>query len=192
MDLAPWRSPLARALHRNRSSPEARYFQLATMRPDGRPANRTVVFRGFWGATNSLQTVTDARSDKAEQLRHNSWAEVCWYFAKTREQFRLTGQLQLIAANEPDETLVAFRRQLWENLSDKARSQFAWPHPGQARQPDAPFVSEISATAEPLSTFCALLLHPTYVDHLELRGDPQNRTCYEKGEDGWISLSVNP
>jgi pyridoxamine 5'-phosphate oxidase len=48
MTLAPWRSALARALHRNRALVYARYFQLATVRADGRPANRTVVFRGFY------------------------------------------------------------------------------------------------------------------------------------------------
>ena len=192
MDLAPWRSPLARALHRNRSLPEARYFQLATVQQDGRPANRTVVFRGFLDATNSLQIITDTRSDKVTQLRHNPWGEGCWYFAKTREQFRLTGQLQLIEATETDETLATIRRQLWERLSDKARSQFAWEHPGQPRQPDTEFVREISAAMEPLPHFCALLLHPVHVDHLELRGNPQNRTRYDKNEDGWVSTSINP
>jgi hypothetical protein len=29
--------------------PYAKYFQIATVKPNGRPANRTVVFRGFVG-----------------------------------------------------------------------------------------------------------------------------------------------
>ncbi|MEO1006929.1 MAG: pyridoxamine 5'-phosphate oxidase, partial [Cyanobacteria bacterium J06638_38] len=44
--LAPWRSLLSGAIHRNRSQPHSRYFQLATVTPEGYPANRTVVFRG--------------------------------------------------------------------------------------------------------------------------------------------------
>jgi pyridoxamine 5'-phosphate oxidase len=68
MNLAPWRLPLARALHRNRSIPASRYLQLATVRSDGRPANRTVVFRGFAPDTDWLQFVTDSRSQKVEQL----------------------------------------------------------------------------------------------------------------------------
>jgi PPOX class probable FMN-dependent enzyme len=192
MDLAPWRSPLARALHRNRSLPEARYFQLATVQPDGRPANRTVVFRGFLEGTNSLQIITDARSNKVNQLCHNPWAEGCWYFAKTREQFRVAGQLQLIETNETDERLLAIRQQLWVNLSDKARSQFAWDHPGQLRQPEAVFTQEIAAERDPFSTFCAVLLHPIHVDHLELRGTPQNRTRYDQQEEGWVTLAINP
>ncbi|MCA1991428.1 MAG: pyridoxamine 5'-phosphate oxidase family protein, partial [Coleofasciculus sp. S288] len=92
MSLAPWRSLLASALHKNRSLPYARYFQLATIRADGRPANRTVVFRGFLDSTNQLKIITDTRSQKAEQIDHQPWGEVCWYFPKTREQFRLLGQ----------------------------------------------------------------------------------------------------
>jgi hypothetical protein len=40
-----WRTMLQRSLGKNRSLAYARYVQLATVRPDGRPANRTVVFR---------------------------------------------------------------------------------------------------------------------------------------------------
>jgi len=71
MSLAPWRSPLARALHRNRSKAYSRYPQLATVRPDGRPANRTIVFRDFSPDTNDLQFVTDLRSDKMAQITHS-------------------------------------------------------------------------------------------------------------------------
>jgi pyridoxamine 5'-phosphate oxidase len=47
MSLAPWRSAIAHALHRNRSLVYARYLQLATVKANSHPANRTVVFRGF-------------------------------------------------------------------------------------------------------------------------------------------------
>jgi hypothetical protein len=57
MILAPWREPLARALHRNRSLAYSRYLQLATVRNNGRPANRTVVFRGFLENTNQLKMI---------------------------------------------------------------------------------------------------------------------------------------
>ncbi|NET50524.1 MAG: pyridoxamine 5'-phosphate oxidase, partial [Merismopedia sp. SIO2A8] len=99
---APWRSPLARALHRNRSLPNARYVQLATVRPDGTPANRTVVFRGFVAGRDELQMVSDRRSEKVHHIQHqerhhkSAMGEICWYFPKTREQFRLLGPLKLI------------------------------------------------------------------------------------------------
>ena len=89
MSLALWRSPLARALHRNRSLAFARYLQLATVRATGRPANRTVVFRGFLADTNQLKFITDISSQKAEEINLYPWGEICWYFPQTREQFRI-------------------------------------------------------------------------------------------------------
>ncbi|MGK7884635.1 MAG: pyridoxamine 5'-phosphate oxidase, partial [Crocosphaera sp.] len=66
--LSPWRSILARALHRNRSLPNSRYFQLATVNFEGKPTNRTLVFRGFLNQTNQLQIITDSRSEKINQI----------------------------------------------------------------------------------------------------------------------------
>lgn len=192
MTLAPWRSPLARALHRNRSLVYARYFQLATIRADGRPANRTVVFRGFLDDTNQLKIIADARSEKADQIDRNAWSEVCWYFPNTREQFRLSGQLTLVRENCPEGQLLDARTRSWQELSDAARVQFAWSHPSAPRE-DAGFNPHPPDSITPLSNFCLLLLDSTHVDHLELRGDPQNRSIYSFSEPlGWSMQVVNP
>ncbi|NJR69015.1 MAG: pyridoxamine 5'-phosphate oxidase [Synechococcales cyanobacterium CRU_2_2] len=107
LDLAPWRSPLARALHRNRALAHARYLQLATVALSGRPANRTVVFRGFVPGDDRLQLICDRRSQKIEEIHRNPWTEACWYFPKTREQFRLSGSLRLITGEAPTQTAPA-------------------------------------------------------------------------------------
>lgn len=193
MPLAPWRSPLSRALHRNRSLVYARYLQLATVRANGRPANRTLVFRGFLDDSNQLKFVTDSRSEKADQIQHQTWGEICWYFPSTREQFRLAGELTLVGQDFSDDTLSKARQTLWHELSDAARLQFAWAHPGKPRSEDDAFSPSPPDPAFPLPNFCLLLLNPKQVDHLELRGDPQNRylyLCDEKHE--WSSQSVNP
>ncbi|MEM9215060.1 MAG: pyridoxamine 5'-phosphate oxidase family protein [Cyanobacteria bacterium P01_F01_bin.150] len=222
MTLALWRSPLSHAIHRNRSLPNARYVQLATVRPNGTPANRTIVFRGFVAdqfcqnrlLQNTLQFVTDNRSEKAIEINHQALGEVCWYFPKTREQFRLGGQLILITsessgnntsenifeaaaaiqqAEKPDLPLQAVRSHLWQSLSDNARIQFAWPQPGQARAGAAAFQPDVPDKMQPISNFCALLLQPSFVEHLELRGDPQNRQHYYLDEHSqWQQKSVNP
>lgn len=192
MALAPWRLPLARALHRNRSLVYARYLQLATVRPDGSPANRTVVFRGFLEETNQLQFVTDARSQKVANLDHHPWGEACWYFPHTREQFRLSGLLTLVSETHPDPDLQQARQRSWQALSDAARTQFTWPHPGQPRNADG-FNALLPDPATPLSHFCLLLLQPHQVDHLELRGDPQNRYLYCLNEAlEWSMQTINP
>ncbi len=194
MDLAPWRSLLSRALHKNRSLPYARYFQLATVRADGRPANRTVVFRGFLDDTNQLKIITDSRSQKADQINHQSWGEACWYFPTTREQFRVTGQLTLVVADYPDQLLKDARQTTWQELSDAARLQFAWPHPSEAREEDnSAFSPPPPDPKQPLPNFCLLLLEPVEVDHLELRGDPQNRWLYYRNNSNdWLKQAVNP
>lgn len=193
MSLAPWRSHLAHALHRNRSLPYARYAQLATVRLDGKPANRTIVFRGFLEDTDQLKFITDARSEKLEQIVQFQWAELCWYFPTTREQLRLTGTLRLIRDTEPDESLRNARQRMWQDLSDPSRIQFAWADPGKPRADASAFSPPSPNEGEPLSNFCLLLLEPTQVDHLELRGDPQNRCIYHRSEDGeWNVETVNP
>ena len=194
MPLAPWRSLLACALHKNRKLPYARYFQLATIRTDGRPANRTLVFRGFLDDTNQLKIITDSRSQKVDQIDDQPWGEACWYFPESREQFRLAGQLTLVRVNHPDQALQAARKTTWQELSDPARLQFAWPHPGEARTENNGAFSPPSPDPEqPIPNFCLLLLEPMEVDHLELRGDPQNRWLYYRNSSQeWSKQAVNP
>ncbi len=184
-ELAPWRSPLARALHRNRSLPHSRYFQLATLAQGNFPANRTVVFRGFLAGTNQLKIITDSRSQKIEEIAKNPLAEVCWYFSKTREQFRLAGQITTIKGE--------IRTLVWQEISDAARVQFSWPPPGQKRAETTAFELSYPDKIEPLPNFCLLLLEPVKVEHLELRGDPQNRWLYQRESNkNWSQLAINP
>lgn len=195
MPIASWREPLDRALERHRSQPHSRYFQLATVRSDGHPANRTVVFRGFLGETNQLKMVTDGRSEKAGQIHSQPWGEICWYFSETREQFRIAGQMNLVGATHPDPELQTARSILWQELSDKARQQFLWPHPGTERAGGDACATAFSPTdpTKPEEHFCLLLLEPVMVDRLELTGDPHNRWIYSRSPDLlWSTKAINP
>jgi pyridoxamine 5'-phosphate oxidase len=189
--LAPWRSPLARALHRNRSVPFARYLQLATVRADATPANRTVVFRGFLAGTNGLMFVSDRRSEKIAQIQQNPQAEACWYFTQTREQFRLAGRLIVVSAETEQSLLANARQDLWQHLSDSARLQFAWPQPKGKREAITSFNPPAPEVQRPPLTFCLLCLAVNRVDHLELRGEPQNRCLYEKINQATPGNSAN-
>lgn len=193
MPLAPWRSPLAHALYRNRSLAYSRYLQLATVRVDGRPANRTLVFRGFLEETNQLKFAVDARSQKADQINHHPWGEACWYFTKTREQFRISGTLTLVQANHPTARFQGARQVAWGELSENARLQFAWPYPGKDRSAAAAFTPPDPDPEVVLPNFSLLLLDPMEVDHLELRGEPQNRWMYFlDSAQSWSSRTLNP
>lgn len=189
--LPPWRLSLVGALDRNRSLVYSRYLQLATIRLDHRPANRTVVFRGFLEQTNQLKFITDSRSQKIEQIEQNNWAEACWYFPQTREQFRLLGQLKVIS--ESDIPLKIARQATWNELSEAAKSQFYWPTSRQPKSDSTAFLPLEIIPLEPPPNFCLLLLDPQEVDHLELKGEPQNRTIYVyHSEQGWLQEVVNP
>ncbi len=192
-ELAPWRSPLDRALYRNRSLVYTRYAQLATVQPHGWPANRTVVFRGFWDDTDQLKFITDGRSQKVAQIQGCDRAELCWYFPKSQEQFRIAGTLRLITADTADEAAQKLRRVTWHDLSDAVRTQFAWPEPGQPRRVEDDFEYPVPDRRDvSLPNFCVLLLVPCQVDYLELRGTPQNRWLYQLQGDTWTMQAVNP
>ncbi len=193
--LPPWRSPIARALHRNRSSPQARYFQLATVDRDLHPHNRTLVFRGWLEPGSQLQSVTDLRSSKALDLLAGAspLAAVCWYFPTTREQFRLSGTLQLVTAKCADTSNHKARQQAWMQMSDSGRIQFDWGTPGADRSTDPEaFNPPQPDPYQPSANFCLLLLEVTKVVHLELRGDPQNCYSYERISGEWQMRSINP
>lgn len=195
--LAPWRAAITGSLHRNRSLVYSRYAQLATVRlsQDGKgclPANRTVVFRGFLDQSNQLKFITDDRSEKLAQIDQQPWGELCWYFPNTREQFRLLGTLTIVQEDHDDSALVQARQTQWQQLSDAARIQFAWAASGQLRTAESNFDPIPPDAVAPPANFCLLLLDPVEVDHLLLRGDPQNRFIYRKVDRVWQKEEVNP
>lgn len=65
--LAPpaWHAAIARALERGSSTPTSRYLQIATVRPDGRPAVRSVVFRGWFDYDVGIDNGEESRPGSA-------------------------------------------------------------------------------------------------------------------------------
>lgn len=125
-----WKNDLSVALKRGSRSPTTKYLQLGTVTTEGRPAVRTVVFRGFLWDTCSITFITDARSSKIEEMMQNPHCEICWYFEKAREQFRIGGELTMVTSQENNKKLQRAREVAWNNLSDGGRESFVWPHPG--------------------------------------------------------------
>jgi pyridoxamine 5'-phosphate oxidase len=193
MTLPPWRSRVSRALHRNRSLPSSRYLQLATVDTNGHPRNRTVVFRGWQESNSQLKFITDRRSAKIDQIDCVPEAEICWYFAKTREQFRIAGEIKSVGEDNIEFRLDRVR--LWQSLSANSQVQFAWPPSGEDRQ-DSTFDRDFTLDLDPLvppANFILLLFNPSRLDHLELRGEPQSRYLYCLLPDRtWTERSINP
>ncbi|XP_021815018.1 pyridoxine/pyridoxamine 5'-phosphate oxidase 2 isoform X2 [Prunus avium] len=72
---APWKQLLLNAMESNAHLRHTSYIQLATIACNGRPSNRTVVFRGFQEDSDKIQINTDGRSRKIEELKHCPFAE---------------------------------------------------------------------------------------------------------------------
>jgi pyridoxamine 5'-phosphate oxidase len=188
-----WSPSLVLAIYINRRAPAARFVQMATVRPDGRPANRTLVFRGFLNDTAQLTFVTDLRSSKLADLTSSAWVELCWYFPVTHEQFRIGGQLTMVGPDSPDSALSTARLECWKELPEPTRLSFTWPPPGEPRDSSVPFPTEHPDPETPLRHFGLLVLDPETVDFLEINGHPQNRWQYERDVTGrWSGREVNP
>ncbi|MFS8868720.1 pyridoxamine 5'-phosphate oxidase, partial [Synechococcus sp. OH30] len=90
-----------------------------------------------------------------------------------------------------------YRQQLWQQISEKGRLLWFWPEPKGPLAPPEAFIEELppEKASLPPPTFVLLLLDPTEVDHLQLKGDaiyPQRRTLYERSPQGWQRRAVNP
>jgi len=203
-----WRQRLARSLHVNRSQAQSKYFQVATVSTDGLPKNRTMVFRGFVPDSLNLISVTDIRSDKVAdwKLSTPKKFEICWYFAGSREQYRVAGHVSLVSSDLIKDAKIRnperqaaylshkFLSEQWQNLSAAAKAQFFWP------APKAPFESEsdtedLSQRPENVNedisdNFCVVIFTPLTVDYLNLKNSPQLR-CLSDFENDWFEVVVN-
>ncbi|GGW76882.1 pyridoxamine 5'-phosphate oxidase family protein [Alteromonas halophila] len=182
-----WLQQLTKSLHKTRSQPESRYFQLATVDSHGAPKCRTVVFRGLVDET-ALSIISDTRSQKWPELEKASRAEICWYFTKTREQYRFTTHCRRFSASQGGE----FVQQYWCKLSDAGKKQFFWGEPGETRDPSYPLKSHGDFSVPP-PHFGVMLFDVDKVDYLNLRGNPQQREIHTRDDHGsWETHAIIP
>jgi pyridoxamine 5'-phosphate oxidase len=101
--------------------------------------------------------------------------------------------MELVTSDCSLDSRCKARQLVWQQMSDSGRIQFAWATPGADRshEPNA-FDPPQPNAQQPLDNFCLLLLAPTSVDHLELRGEPQNRYLYELSAGEWGLRELNP
>lgn len=186
MNVPVWLIRLQQLLDRDAHLPHSRFASAATVRGDGRPANRTLAFRSFL-EDGRLVFTSDARSEKAGQLAANPWMELCWYFTETRTQMRLLGTVEM----EGKEGRHADARMgSWRERTEQSRHAFSWPDPGRAlgaqdafEQPCPPF---------PPAHFILLIFRPQQVDVLDLAPHPHRRTVHTWEDATWTETAVNP
>lgn len=141
--------------------------------------------------------------------------EVAFYLRETREQFRVKGRLQVISASETNENFIEARNHQWKQISPASRASFATSHipgfeisvedesgPALTTGKQSGEVEEIDFIHEAVEDFCLVLLWPSRVDHLELKGG-QRRHVHTLVEEhrtysgqaaasAWRTIAVHP
>lgn len=186
----PWLSLWRAALARNQRE---RYVQIATVAADGLPQVRTVVLRGTADAGEPY-FYTDTRSAKAAALANNPVAELHVYWSKTKEQFRLRGEVTVTVEQAND--WQARRRQLWHAQREPARQLLLGAPPGTPlADVDGDLEQHYAALDtqqhDPPDTFAVVVITPNWVDYLKL-ASPQVRQQYQLTETGWQGGHVVP
>ncbi|XP_077246427.1 pyridoxamine 5'-phosphate oxidase family protein [Tasmannia lanceolata] len=190
---APWKQLLLNALESNKHSS---FFQLATISSNGRPANRTVVFRGFQEGSDKILINTDSRTRKIEDIKHCPFGEICWYFTDSWEQFRINGRIDIIDGLNPDPVKLQQREKAWFASSLKSRLQYFGPGPGLPCVNEEPCKENLlDPYIGPIGAFCVLVLDPEQVDYLNLKSN--KRLMFKSkqsgdGEQSWVSEEINP
>jgi pyridoxamine 5'-phosphate oxidase len=75
-------------------------MMLATVGPHARPRNRVVLLKALDERGFVFYTNLDSR--KAEDLKHNPWASLGFWWPKTEYQVRIDGKAEQVSAEEAD------------------------------------------------------------------------------------------
>jgi len=185
-NLPLWRQYIESALAAASNPHTAKYMQLASVDAQLGAQVRTVVYRGFAPFNQQpepcLWVATDSGSDKIAQFQANSKAQIAWYFVDTREQFRLSGEVELTGVEQSNQH---GRLALWQSMSNSAREAF-FTIVGKETDP-------IDRNPEPLTlsqppdNFVLLSLQVQEVDHLQIAQLPHQRTRFWYEHDHWHS-----
>jgi hypothetical protein len=142
---------------------------LATIGPEGAPAARSLVLRGFDAPSRTLRLHSDRRAGKVAELAAEPRAALHCYDAGAALQLRLAGTVTL-----HDEDAVA--DSAWAGSRDFSRMCYGiQPAPGSpcATPPPAPVDAEAGRVH-----FCVLLFHVTGLEVLHLAAAGHRRARF--------------
>jgi pyridoxamine 5'-phosphate oxidase len=80
--------------------PDANAMTLATVGPDGRPAARVVLLKGF--NSDGFVFYTNYESRKGRELAENPHAAACFWWSQLDRQVRIEGTVEKLSADESD------------------------------------------------------------------------------------------
>lgn len=192
-----WDDLLSSAISQSKHIPTHTFAQLATIRSSksgsiaGRPSCRTINIRAF--RDTKCYFSSDTRSRKADDVTEgpSSYAELCWYFPTTSQQFRLSGRVNVLSSCEAS-------AQAWDKHTERERVWWGWPEPANNRAPDD--VLHVAPPTEEPPNFCVCELVPDHVDLIDLSVVPFLRELHDlqkppqtaESDPQWIIKKVNP
>ncbi len=170
--MPPWLAQISSAQRGESKINSSRWIQLATIGIDNTPRVRTVVFRG-WSESYEMEIYIDKRSLKNEELDLNNNVEVCWLFSKSRIELG-------------DE-----RQRHWDQLSEKSKSMWSWPSPGNHLFYNQTKDFYVNEKEEISINFAILKIDIFHVDQLILHNPIHTRRRWIRKKE-WIEERINP
>ena len=179
--MPPWLAQISSCQKKESKFNSTRFIQLATISLDNTPRVRTVVFRG-WSESYKMKILTDKRSSKFKELESNDNVEVCWYFPKSRCQFRLRGRAKVDFGSD--------HLHHWNQLDDKSQSMWGWSSPGEKFNSEE--IEDImNNDSASFNNFILLKVDIYHVDELVLKKPLHFRRQWVK-RNIWIEERINP
>ena len=183
-----WATRLQKSLQISKDMPESRFLQVATIDESGVPQNRTLVFRSLNADSSILSVISDLRTPKIAELTGDPRASICWYFTRSREQFRLACASVVLVHGVNGVDLTS----QWRALSAQGKKQFLWGTPKTLRDDEGPLHASTPVESAPPSHFCQIDFHVSEVDYLNLKANPQYRELHHLDGNEWSSVSIIP
>ncbi len=180
--MPPWLSHIISAQKKEGNLGSARWVQLATIASDSSPRVRTVVFRG-WSDSYELEILTDKRSQKYKEIELNNNVEICWFFLRSKCQFRLRGTARIDLGND--------KNHFWQELSKKAKSMWGWPNPGELFEEEQNNKLISKENINKYDNFILLKIRITQVEKLLLEKPLHIRKRWIRQKD-WLEERINP
>jgi hypothetical protein len=126
-----------------------------------------------------------------------------YWFAATKEQYRISGTLELVFEDTDSPAMLQARAEQWEIMSHSAKQQFYTnKQPGQiivneqeaaqgeATEAATATITVIDETTPPPSTFVLMLLWPLQVKYLRLTDMYSQLDTYSAEDSTWKSVRV--
>ena len=124
---------------------------------------------------------TDRRSEKIRHLKSNPYAEILWFFLKTKSQYRFKGKISELIDN----------KNYWDTLSEKSKSSWFWGAPVDKKKPNVQSSYEIKSNLPKSENFVVLNFEIDSVDLLKLEQPVHKRYLWEKIKE-WEKVEINP